>query len=135
MAKRLCRESLRREPGVAPAPSCALDPLNPPLSHFEYEDLERDTAKYFLYYAAIKAACRQLQGDGGAWLQDDASTSPLRILVLGAGHGRLVTLSLEAAREASQGTWPFSVEVLDANPEACTEKYSCSVYGVQELGH
>ena len=128
MAKRLCRESLRREPGVAPAPSCALDPLNPPLSHFEYEDLERDTAKYFLYYAAIKAACRQLQGDGGAWLQDDDSTSPLRILVLGAGHGRLVTLSLEAAREASQGTWLFSVEVLDANPEACTAKYSCSVY-------
>ena len=61
-------------------------------------------------------------------MQDDASTSPLRILVLGAGHGRLVTLSLEAAREASQGTWLFSVEVLDANPEACTAKYSCSVY-------
>ena len=135
-AKRLCRESLKREPGVAPAPSCALDPLDPPLSHFEYEDLERDTAKYFLYYAAIKAACRQLQGDGGASLPDDMpQPPPLRILVLGAGHGRLVTLSLEAAREASQGTWPFSVEVLDANPEACTEKYSCSVYGVQELGH
>ena len=117
-AKRLCRESLQEEPGVAPAPSCALDPLNPPLSHFEYEDLERDRAKYFLYFAAILAACRQKLGE----VQDDTPReTPPAILVLGAGHGRLVTLALEAAREALQGmpcSAPFSVEVLDANPEA-----------------
>jgi hypothetical protein len=150
-AKRLCRESERGEPGVVPAPSSRLDPLNPPLSHSEYADLERDTSKYFLYYAAIRTcprapllrvparlavlrrvrafSCIRTPVTGAACYEIAARsrqmTDPdreVKIMVLGAGHGRLVTLCKEAAAEVWQAPGlparAFSIEVLDANSEA-----------------
>ena len=77
----------------------------------EYEGLERDTSKYFLYFAAIRAACRELAGARQTIPQDQ-----LRMMVLGAGHGRLVNLCLEAGAEEWGAA--VSVEVLDANSEA-----------------
>jgi len=41
-ARAMCNKREQQEPGVAPEPSCMLNPLSPPLSHWEYEDLERD---------------------------------------------------------------------------------------------
>ena len=152
-AKRLCRESERREPGFVPSPSSRMDPLNPPLSHSEYADLERDTSKYFLYYAAIRTcprsallrvparlavlrrvrafSCIRTRVSGAACYEIAARaphrqmTDPEReakIMVLGAGHGRLVTLCKEAAAEVWQAPGlparAFSIEVLDANSEA-----------------
>jgi len=82
----------------------------PSLLPAEYEGLERDTSKYFLYFAAIRAACRELAAARETIQQE------LRMMVLGAGHGRLVNLCLEAGAEV----WgpALSVEVLDANAEA-----------------
>lgn len=136
-AKRLCRQSESEEPGVPPAPSSSLDPLNPPLSAEEYDDLERDRcvsapyprhprhaqvvflgyllptfilhlthshhacrSKYLLYFAALRKACRHLaqrraSQQTSATASQRAINEPLTILVLGAGHGRLVTLAIE----------------------------------------
>ena len=41
-ARAMCNRREQQEPGGAPEPSCMLNPLSPPLSHWEYEDLERD---------------------------------------------------------------------------------------------
>jgi hypothetical protein len=42
ISKRMCRECMAKEPGFAPEPSFRMDPLTPPLSFEEYEELERD---------------------------------------------------------------------------------------------
>jgi protein arginine N-methyltransferase 5 len=82
-------------------------------------------SKYFLYYAAILQACQTLlcsrvtnEAETGICQRPQSASRSLRILVLGAGHGRLVTLALAAAREASGGELPIMIEALDANPQA-----------------
>ena len=96
--------------GVLP-PCRSLDPLWPPLSLAEYEMMERDTAKYLLYHAALNAAAKSVAAATGG-----AVAPPLRAVVVGGGGGRLVQSALAACQE--HGGPGSAVLVLDANPLA-----------------
>ena len=112
-AERRCLADARTEQrsfGVLP-PCRSLDPLWPPLSLAEYEMMERDTAKYLLYHAAIDAAAAQLVGG-------IHPPPPLRMVVAGVGGGRLVESCVAACR--AHGGSGSSVLALDANPLAVT---------------
>ena len=112
-AERRCLADARAEQrsyGVLP-PCRSIDPLWPPLTLAEYEMMERDTAKYLLYHAAIDAAA--------AHLVAGASSPPaLRMVVVGAGGGRLVESCVAAC--ATHGGPGSSVLAMDANPLAVT---------------
>ena len=106
-------------------PSRNVDPVWPPLRPEEYDMLEQDTAKYFLYYSATVKAVESLM-EAGPWCEFGGCTT-LKILVAGCGHGRLVTLALDAARTVlrerrrTPGRRQFrSVEAhaFDCNPSA-----------------
>jgi hypothetical protein len=112
-AERRCLADARTEQhsyGVLP-PCRSIDPLWPPLSLAEYEMMERDTAKYLLYHAAIDAAAARLVAEADP-------PSPLRMVVIGPGGGRLVEYCVAACK--AHGGPGSSVLALDANPLAVT---------------
>lgn len=76
--------------------------------------MERDTAKYLLYHAAIDAAASSLVSQPS---QGDAAVA-LRMVVVGAGGGRLVESCVAACH--AHGAPGSSVLALDANPLAVT---------------
>lgn len=108
------RQELEERGVLAPSKNCS--PLWPPWSNVEYEALERDTAKYFLYYCAINAAC-----------SDFAKERPntiINILVLGPGRGRLVEYSIDCL---NMNNLKGVIQVIESNVSCCNvleEKYS-----------
>ena len=115
-AERRCIEDARAEQrayGVLP-PCRSIDPLWPPLSLAEYEMMERDTAKYLLYHAAIDAAAASIASKISA----AGAPAVLRMVVVGAGGGRLVESCVAACH--AHGAPGSSVLALDANPLAVT---------------
>jgi hypothetical protein len=90
-----------------------------------YEMMERDTAKYLLYHAAIDAAA----ADIAATLRRDAeqlspgaphppSPPPLRVVVVGGGGGRLVESAVAACRAHGSPLHAMGA-VLTANLREC----------------
>ena len=108
----LCQRD--RDVSYVQPPSCNIDAVFPPLSMSEYEELELDTAKYWLYYSAIRKAMHRIIEEGAR---------SVKILVLGCGFGRLVTLALDASRTsfAERGLMlegSIEVHACDANETA-----------------
>lgn len=116
-------------------PCTTLDPLEPPLTLPEYAMMERDRAKYLLYYMAIRQAVHDwaaaamptdptatnhtTSGTTGQGADCDPSPSPgpgtsgsalLRAVVVGPGLGRLVKYIVEAADEAGVGLQVLCIE-------------------------
>ena len=98
--------------GLLP-PCRSLNPLWPPLSLVEYEMMERDTAKYLLYHAAIDAAARDISARLGTSPSGDKCALPLLMVVVGGGGGRLVESAVAAC--TAHGGPGSAVLALDAN--------------------
>lgn len=93
--------------GILP-PSRNCSPLWPPWSNVEYEAMERDTPKYFLYYSAISAAFSDFKIEN--------SNTVINILVLGPGRGRLVDYSIDCL---TQNNLQGMIHVVESNISCC----------------
>eukprot|EP00638_Chattonella_subsalsa_P005831 CAMPEP_0117746218 /NCGR_PEP_ID=MMETSP0947-20121206/7821_1 /TAXON_ID=44440 /ORGANISM="Chattonella subsalsa, Strain CCMP2191" /LENGTH=204 /DNA_ID=CAMNT_0005563511 /DNA_START=117 /DNA_END=728 /DNA_ORIENTATION=+ len=93
-------------------PPCqSLDPLSGGgYREEEYEAMERDEGKYFLYYGSIKAALLALVSDESFHLSD-----VMEIAIIGAGRGRLVEFCVDLCNELKIN---FRIVALDANEYA-----------------
>jgi protein arginine N-methyltransferase 5 len=87
-----------------------LQPLADQLEFQTYETFEKDPIKYAQYQKAILRA-----------LQDRCNTdssSPLVLLVVGAGRGPLVRAALAALQELGNLSVPFHIYAIEKNPSA-----------------
>ena len=87
-------------------PSKNRDPIFPPLTVVEYAAMEKDTAKYFLYYAAIRAELDSLQKQK---LLNSEDTG-ICCMVVGAGRGRLVDFCIDCFSELNLAGSIFVIE-------------------------
>ncbi|XP_039256047.2 protein arginine N-methyltransferase 5-like isoform X2 [Styela clava] len=118
-AREMCAKDYQeeiKENGILP-PSKNKSPLWPPWSTLEYEAMERDTAKYFLYYGAINMALKNI-------LTSQKTKKSIKVLVLGPGRGRLVEYVIDCMKN---NNIIGVVHVIDAN-DSCLklirERYS-----------
>jgi hypothetical protein len=83
----------RRVPGLAPAPSSAVD-----TQHIRMIELDRgaDTTGLDLWTPAVRLCVRYLQSSAGQQLLDSSSSSVLRVLELGAGLGAAGLLTAQS---------------------------------------
>lgn len=87
-------------------------PLQPLMDNLEaqtYETFEKDAMKYSQYQKAVHAALLDRVSD------DQADSTTVVLMVVGAGRGPLVRASLQAAKEAGRKLRVFAVE---KNPNA-----------------
>jgi len=84
-------------------PSKNRNPIFPPLTVVEYAAMEKDTSKYFLYYAAIHAEIYSLK-------KKVSCNSRINCMVIGAGRGRLVDYCLDCFSELNINGFIFVVE-------------------------
>lgn len=96
-------------------PSRNKDPVNPPLTLREYESMEKDTSKYFLYYAAINA---QFQ----IFKLDDCNIT-INCMVVGAGLGRLVDYCIDCSQEHHLTCMIYVIECNENANQLLQEKY------------
>ncbi|XP_078482391.1 uncharacterized protein LOC101242933 [Ciona intestinalis] len=111
-------ETELKDRGVLP-PTRNQHPLYPPWSDTEYEAMERDKAKYFLYYYAVLTAVKDFK-DRLA----DFSEDKLHVMVLGAGRGRLVDYCLDAIHENDVKGLVHVIEINDTANKLLREKYA-----------
>lgn len=93
-------------------------PLQPLMDNLEaqtYETFEKDTTKYFQYQKALHAALLDRVSD------NDASTTCIVLMVVGAGRGPLVHAALQAAKETGRRLRVYAVE---KNPNAVVTLHS-----------
>ena len=91
-------------------PSKNKDPISPPITMIEYSAMEQDTAKYFLYYAAIYAELQALQIQRFS-CQNTTSVN-VNCMIVGGGRGRLVDYCLDCLSELNL---KGSVYVIECN--------------------
>jgi type II protein arginine methyltransferase len=104
-----CQETLKRN-AERPYYDYLQAPLQPLMDNLEsstYETFERDPIKYQQYELAIAAAL--------ADRKEQSETSPIVVMVVGAGRGPLVRASLRASKKTGVPTRLFAVE---KNPNA-----------------
>lgn len=101
-----------KESGILP-PSVNKSPIYPAWTDVEYEAIEKDTAKYFLYYSAINMAMKDMKH----------STDTITCFVIGPGRGRLIEFCLDCLKvNKIDGT----IHVVECNEKALkllVEKY------------
>ena len=106
-ARQMCLEDSTKEIQLHGrlSPTKNLSPLDPPWTGIEYEAMEKDRAKYFLYYCAVRKAVDDLI----------KSQTKLTCMVVGAGRGRLVDYCKDVLIETTL-TW--TVHVIEVNQRA-----------------
>ena len=116
-AIKLCQrdQTRQKQETATQPPSCNIDPVWPPLSLEEYDMIEQDTAKYFLYYSAILKAVADVCDRRAKGNVSYISAQCVKFLVLGCGQGRLVTMCLDSVKTSSRKA---EIHALDANPAA-----------------
>ena len=100
--------------GILP-PSKNKDPVNPPWSVNEYEAMEKDNAKYFLYYAAIFS---ELQ-----FIKKCLNEKTINGMVVGAGRGRLVDYFLDSTQELGMSAIIYVAECNSSANDFLRDRY------------
>jgi len=85
-------------------PTVNRNPIAPPLLSIEYDSMEKDCAKYFLYYSAIYVALKQ-------WKVRVNKSELCHIMVIGGGRGRLVEYCSDCLSDLGMQGFVFVVEV------------------------
>jgi protein arginine N-methyltransferase 5 len=96
-----------------------LQPLHDNLESQIYEIFEKDIPKYKLYQSAITTALKKLSNSSNA-------TEHLRILVIGAGRGPLITATLQAAS---------TLGIINNCQIYAIEKNPCALITLEHLNH